>query len=203
MAFWEIFWNNLIHTSSFEWVGVLAGITYVILAARESIWCWPASLLGVTIYAYLCYEAKLYPEAALQVFYFAMAFYGWSLWSKYPKFDAKKPVVRWGWKKHVLVITGLIALAVTSGYILTLYTDAALPYLDSFTTISAVFTTYMVAQKILENWIYWIVIDLLSVYLYCQRDLALTSILYLFFAVIALYGYYQWFRSWKERKLYA
>jgi nicotinamide mononucleotide transporter len=89
-------------------------------------------------------------------------------------------------------IGAILALAITSGFLLSRYTDAALPFLDSITTWAAVVATYMVAQKVLENWLYWIVIDAISIYLYIDRELYLTALLFAAYVVIAAYGWYSW-----------
>jgi nicotinamide mononucleotide transporter len=90
------------------------------------------------------------------------------------------------------VIVGVLCVAAVSGYLLARNTSAAWPYLDSFTTWASILTTYMVAKKILENWIYWLVIDSLSIFLYLQRDLYLYSLLFLIYLVIVVFGYLNW-----------
>ncbi|MFN3917491.1 MAG: nicotinamide riboside transporter PnuC [Flavobacteriales bacterium] len=203
MMFWELFIANLKETSALEWIAVLSGVAYVIFAAKENIWCWPASLTGVTIYIFLCFQANLYSEMILQVFYFVMAFYGWSEWLKRKKQLESNPIVSRKITQHVLGIIAIILITLVAGYSLKTYTNAALPYLDAFTSVASIYATYLVAKKVLENWLYWIVIDLVSVYIYTNRQLAMTALLYLFFVIIAIYGYYVWRKNWKKRKLYA
>jgi nicotinamide mononucleotide transporter len=203
MGFWELFIINLKETSALEWIAVLSGVAYVILAAKESIWCWPVSLTGVTIYIFLCFQANLYSEMMLQIFYFAMAFYGWSQWLRREKKLDSNSIVSRKITQHASGITAVVVITLITGYSLKTYTDAALPYLDAFTSVASIYATYLVAKKVLENWLYWIVIDLVSVYIYANRQMAMTALLYLFFVVIAVYGYYIWQKRWKKRKLYA
>lgn len=130
-------------------------------------------------------------ESALNVYYLAMAVYGWWQWSSIENHQAKK-IHCWTLKKHSLCIGAILILSLASGALLGRYTEAALPFLDSITTWAAVIATYMVAQKILENWLYWIVIDLISIYLYLDRGLYLTTFLFLVYVVVAIYGWFSW-----------
>ena len=94
--------------------------------------------------------------------------------------------------KHFITITSVVILAVITGFILKKYTNAALPFLDAFTSWGAIITTYMVAQKILENWIYWFVIDSISIYIFLSRELYLTSLLFFIYLIIICFGYASW-----------
>ena len=117
-----------------------------------------------------------------------MAFYGLYNWNK--KNETK--IVSINAKTHIkLIIIGLL-LTFLLGYYLTIYTSAASPIIDSFTTIFSIIGTFMVARKILENWIYWIIIDIVSIQLYISRELYLTGLLFLIYSVIAIYGYFTW-----------
>ncbi|MFT6976050.1 MAG: nicotinamide mononucleotide transporter, partial [Bermanella sp.] len=102
-------------------------------------------------------------------------------------------------KQHTLTILGVFALTFISGYLLSNHTGAVMPYLDSFTTWGAVITTYMVAKKVLENWIYWIVINTLAIYLYVDRELYLTSALMASYVVLSVVGFNAWNKSLKEQ----
>ena len=102
----------------------------------------------------------------------------------------------WNWKKHLTAIAFVLLLTLSSGWALEIYTTASLPFLDAFTTWVAIITTYMVAKKILENWIYWFVIDSISIYLFLSRDLYFTACLFLIYLFIIVLGY----RSWNKIK---
>ena len=181
--------------SIIESAAVFFSILYVILALKESIWCWGAAAISVILYIYICYTAQLYPETGLQVFYLFMAFYGYYQWNKN---DSILQIQQWTITKHLLIL--LIGAILTSlmGFYFSLYTNAALPLVDSFTTVFSVFATYMVAKKVLGNWLYWIVIDAVSVYLYFSRDLHLTSLLFMGYTIIAIFGYFSWLKRNNE-----
>ena len=178
---------------------VVFAVAYLVLAIRESLWCWPAALISVTLSLVLFYDAKLYMESALQIFYVAMAVYGWHQWLRGGARGTGVEITRWSTRRHVLWISIVLGLSGVFGAVLTVYTDAALPYLDSFTTIGAVVTTYMVAKKILENWLYWLVIDGVSVYLYGARGLYLYALLFVFYLVLVVIGFRRWLALWRAR----
>lgn len=181
--------------SFIESVAVFFSIIYVILAAKESIWCWGAAAISVILYVYICYTAQLYPETGLQIFYLFMAFYGYYQWNKN---DSTLQIQQWSISKHLLILLIGTILTFLMGFYFTTYTNAAMPLVDSFTTVISIVATYMVTKKVLGNWLYWIVIDAVSVYLYFSRDLHLTSLLFLAYTFIAIFGYFAWLKRNNE-----
>jgi nicotinamide mononucleotide transporter len=184
----------------FSWVEIAAvvfAIAYLVLAIRQSLLCWPAALISVTLSLVLFYDARLYMETALQVFYIAMAIYGWHQWRRGGTEHGGVRVTRWSMRAHVVWIGAIALLTTGFGLALAAYTDAALPYVDSFTTIGALLATYMVAKKILENWIYWFVIDAVSVYLYAARELYLYALLFVLYLVLIVVGFRRWLLDWR------
>lgn len=178
-----------------ELAAVVLAILYLLLAVRENLWCWAAAFVSTAIFLYLFYAARLYMESALQVFYLAMAVYGWTQWRYGGSGGALGlPITRWPWRVHLPAVAAILALSLVSGWLLAGHTQAAFPYLDSFTSWAAVWSTYLVARKKLENWLYWIVIDSLSIYLYLQRGLSLTALLFALYVVICVFGYLGWQR---------
>ena len=175
--------------SVIEIIAVVFSILYVILVANENIWCWLCAAISVSLYIYICYSAKLYLETGLQIFYFIMAIYGYLQWNK-----PKKEIIisTWSLQRHLIILGVVIIASLLLGKLFEIYTDAALPIIDSFTTIFSLFATYMVTKKILENWIYWIVIDIVSVFLYFSRDLQLTAGLFTTYTIISVFGYLSW-----------
>ena len=130
-------------------------------------------------------------ESLLQLFYVAMAGYGWRNWQRGAQGHELR-VASWPPVFHVGVVLVIGVLTLASGYMLATYTGAALPYLDSFTTWAAVVTTWMVARKVLQNWHYWFVIDSVSVYMYLARDLYLTALLFVLYLGLIVVGYFSW-----------
>ncbi|MBN1238648.1 MAG: nicotinamide mononucleotide transporter [Gammaproteobacteria bacterium] len=186
--------------SPLEIAAVLFAIAYLLLVIRENVLCWPAALIGVLLSLIVFYDAKLYMESALQVFYAGMAIYGWYQWSHGGRRGEGVAIRVWPWQLHAIAIGGTIAVSAAAGSIMSAYTDAAYPYLDSFTTIAALVTTYMVAKKVLENWIYWFVIDGVSVYLYGARGLFLFAGLFVGYLVLIVIGFRAWRRQWNAER---
>ena len=175
--------------SIIELIAVIFSIIYVILAAKENIWCWSAAIISVSLYIYICFINHLYAETILQCFYLIVAFYGYYNWSNQQK---RLHVNEWNISKHIISIIIGTTIAFLLGFYLTIYTNAAMPIIDSFTTTFSIIATFMVTKKILGNWLYWIIIDLTSVYMYYEKDLHLTSMLFIIYSIIAVFGYINW-----------
>jgi nicotinamide mononucleotide transporter len=185
---------------AWEVLAVVLAIAYLVLAIRQNIWCWAAAAVSTLLYLYIMYRANLYMESVLQLFYLAMAVYGWQQWRKGGADDGELPVRTWPLRHHLFAIGSVILLVVISGELLTRYSNAALPHVDSFTTWGAIVATFMVARKILENWIYWFVIDAVSVGLYLSRDLVFTAALFTMYLVMIVIGYRSWWASMVESR---
>jgi nicotinamide mononucleotide transporter len=185
-----------------ELIAMLLSLAYVILAAKGSVWCWPAAFISTALYTVIFYDVLLLMDSALNAYYLLMAVYGYWQWSK--SSDKKLPsntdlsIESWKLTWHVKICGCLAFIAVSLGYIMDNYTSADFPYLDTFTTVFAVFATYLVAKKVLENWLYWIVIDLASIYLYIEKGLMPTTILFVIFVMVACYGYAKWLKLYKQ-----
>ncbi|MCA9569418.1 MAG: nicotinamide mononucleotide transporter [Myxococcales bacterium] len=185
-------------TSSWEVVAMGLGVAYIALATRESAWCWVAGFASTAIYVRLFWDASLLMESALQVFYLVMSVVGFWRWRAGGE-DGQAPIVRWSPRQHGLALGAIAVATVLSGFVLSRTTSAALPYADSFTTWASVVTTVMVAQKVLGNWVYWIVINIVGIYLYATRGLVLTCALYAVYEVMAVVGLVQWTRSYRKQ----
>ena len=134
----------------------------------------------------------------LSVYYALMALYGIFVWGKRDSEKQNSQIISYDFRIHLLILTAIIILSGLSGYILSNNSDAYRPYMDSLTTWSSIFATFLVVKKVLENWIYWIIIDVVSIQLYISRDLYLTSLLFLLYTIIAIYGYYSWVRRFNQ-----
>ena len=186
---------------SFDWVNletlaVALGISYLLLAMCENSLCWYCAFFSTAIYVYIFGDVSLYMESALNVYYMGMAVYGWLQWQKGGANHSGVEIVRWTAKHHIICILVILIASVISGYLLSVNTDARLPYLDSFTTWASVLTTVMVARKLLENWLYWIVINSVSIYLYIDRDLDQTAAMFTLYLVLSVLGYVAWKKNY-------
>ncbi len=191
--------DGLRQTSGMELAAVILALMYLILAVRENLWCWAAAGGSTLIYLFLFFEVGLYAESALQIYYLGMAGYGFHQWRRPTsahREPAVKAIIRWSIRKHVLTLTFIIAGTCGLGWAL-LQTDSQAPFLDAFTTCAALVTTYMVTQKVLENWIYWLVIDSAAIVLYLDRALYFTALLFGIYIVIVILGYWRWLKIFR------
>jgi nicotinamide mononucleotide transporter len=182
--------------SAWEALAVVLAIAYLLLAAREHPACWGCAFVSTVIYAALFWNVSLLMESLLNVYYMVMAGYGWWAWQRGGSARRPLAITRWPARRHLLVIAAVLAAAALSGALLSRHTAAVWPYVDSFTTWGAIVTTWMVARKVLENWIYWFVIDGISIPLYLERGLPLTAGLFAVYLVIVVFGFRQWRRQY-------
>lgn len=188
--------NAFFETSSLEWFGVLTGVLYIVFISYKKMIAWLFALSSSLIYVYICFSYNLYLESFLQVFYVIMAIYGWLNWKKESN---NRNIIKWPIRNHLINISASLLLTITLGYIFDNLTDQANPYTDAFTTVFSLTATFMVTKKVLENWIYWIIIDAVSIFLFFSRELYLTGVLFFFFTLIAMWGYVKWKKSYSEQ----
>lgn len=195
MAFIHTLVTDIQKTSLPEWVAVICGILYVILAAYRKIACWFFGLTSSGIYVYLCFQSDLLIETGLQVFYIFMSFYGWISWHQQKSGSIKRRALSF----HLMVLSVGLVLAFILGLIFDNYTDQANAYLDASIAIFSLVATFMTANRVLENWIYWIVVDAAAIFLYGWQGLALTAFLYFIYTGMAIYGLIQWSKQFRNQ----
>jgi len=189
--------SNFLNSVWFEILAAILAIIYLLLALKQDIRCWIAWIISSLMYLFVMLYAGLLMESALQIFYVGMGIYGWMQWDKRAAQD-KLSIRRWNKKQHFYAIGSLLCIVVISGYLLALYSNAVAPYIDSFTTWGAILATFMVAKKVLENWIYWFVIDFVSVFLFLSRELYPTAVLFVIYLVIIVFGYRAWIQAMRS-----
>lgn len=181
-----------------EAAGVVLAIAYLVLAIRQNILCWYAAFASSLIYLAVFFGARLYMESALQIFYAAMAVYGYVQWKYGGAEHAGVRITTWSARQHAFALGIIAVLSSSLGWLMS-RTDAAFPFADSFTTVAAIVTTFMVARKILENWLYWFVIDGISVFIYIARGLELTAALFVLYLVLIVVGFRRWWLDWRAQ----
>ena len=189
---------NYIFQNWIEVIAVILAILYLVLAVKQNILCWLAGIISSVLYFFIMRSAGLYMEAYLQIFYVFMGFYGWSQWRIGARTSNNFVVNTWNKLQHFYALSLILILSAISGFLLKLFTDAALPFFDALVTCGAVVATYMVAKKLLENWIYWLVIDSISILLFISRGLLPTAFLFGIYIVIIFFGYKSWNKILKE-----
>ena len=175
-----------------EWVAAGLALGYLLLAIRQSAWCWSFSIVSALLYLVVFARSGLYMQAALQVFYVGMGLYGWRTWSG-TAHSAPIAVSRWPARHHVLAWTGIAVVTAVNGALIAQRAGTDwVPYVDAAIAWGSVLTTWMVTRKILENWLYWIVLDAAMVVLAAWQGLAATAMLFALYTLLALRGYWQW-----------
>ncbi len=186
---------SITYVALLEWITFVTALAYVYFAAQKKLITWLFALISVGLTFYLDVIGKLYIESGLQVFYFAMAIYGWINWKKAEKNDLL--ITRWSIQLHLLNIFASAFLALLVGYIFDNYTEQSTPFLDAFTTCFSLVATLMVVKRVIENWLYWIFINVGMVVLYMNNGFEILAAQYGIFVVLALYGYWSWNKSFK------
>ena len=186
--------------TSWEVLAVVLSIAYLLLAIKQSIWCWYAAFFSTLIYSILFFDASLLMDSFLNIFYLVMAVYGWYSWKNITTETKNKElsITTYGFVKNFKIIIILTIISSILGYVMANYTKADFAYLDTFTTVFAVFATFMLTKKVLENWVYWVIIDSISIYIYINKGFYLTAILFAIYTTLAFFAFIQWKVEYKN-----
>lgn len=194
----DTFWANLIDTSWLEFIAVIFGLLSVWFAKQEKILVYPTGIISVVIYVYICFNYKLYADAGINLFYFIMSVYGWYSWTR----KGDKPSLKITAASKIDWLISLVMFVVSLAIILILlkyfkqddlaYWQSNVPYIDTFTTAVFIVGMWFMAVKKVENWIFWIIGDFISIPLYVYKGLIFTSFQFVVFLALAFAGYYAW-----------
>jgi nicotinamide mononucleotide transporter len=189
----EQLWQGLQATTAIEWVAVATGFAYALLIMLRRRIGWVFGAASSLILAVLAAGAHLPMQALLQLSYVGAAVYGWWSWSR----STAQPVIRWWhWRGHAI---GILA-CVLAGLLLArlLKDESAFPFVDSLVACLGLLATWLLARVYLENWLYWIAIDAVSIYLFFTQGLVSTAVLYVLYLSIAVLGFFGWRRDWAK-----
>ncbi|HEX9207095.1 MAG TPA: nicotinamide riboside transporter PnuC [Steroidobacteraceae bacterium] len=178
-----------------EWVAVVLALGYLVLAIRQNPWCWACAIASALLYLVIFARAGLAMQALLQVFYVAMSVYGWRTWGA-PGSATALRVTWWTARRHLAALALVCAVSALNGAFMAREGGSTwVPYVDAVIAWGSVLATWMVARKVLENWLYWVVLDLAAAGLYWTQGLYATAVLFVVYAVLALRGYQEWLRD--------
>jgi nicotinamide mononucleotide transporter len=194
--------DGLLALSGWEVFASLLGIGYVIFAAKESQWCWPLAFVSTLIYTLLFWQDQLPMQALLNFYYMAMAIYGYLLWQKQGQAEDVIAISKLTWpRQFAFLITGSLLTFLTAKYLISIDASQS-PYLDAGVTVFSVLNTVLMARKVLQNWLYWIVIDAAAIQLYYETGYYATIVMFSVYLVLALVGYLNWMKLYyKEPSL--
>jgi nicotinamide mononucleotide transporter len=176
-----------------EWAAVILALAYLLLAVRQSVWCWACAIASSAIYLVLFAQGGLVMQAALQVFYIGMGGYGWWAWRDGAAASGRElRISRWSLSKHLASAALVLGATAVNGWIIARAQGGLVPYVDSFVAWASVVATWMVARKVLENWLYWIVVDAIAAALYWSQGFHATAGLFLLYVAVAVHGFFSW-----------
>lgn len=197
-SFLQLIVDQFKYTTWPEWLGVITGFICIYLAARENIWSWPVSIISVLAYAWVFFEARMYGDMALQFYFLFTAMYGWYYWVKKQDLQ-EKPIDTITTKGWILSFISVLVLSVLLGFFLDNYTNTDVPYEDGFCTAMSFVAQFLLTRKILQNWLLWIFVDICYIPLYLYKNFNLSAIFYAFLVAIALKGYLDWRKNYREQ----
>lgn len=192
---WELLLENIRHTSGLEYVTFTLLVLYVYFATKQRPVAWLLGMAGVTLFAIIDYQEKLYAEIPLQALYFILSVYGWYEWKFGGKHQTSLPVTFTSLNIWMAVLIMGVVGTILIGYLQATYLDASLPYLDGGTTAFSLAGTWMLARKKLENWVLWFFVDAVYTGMFIYKGLLLIALLYLIYVIFSVIGFVRWRNS--------
>ncbi|MBN2487312.1 MAG: nicotinamide mononucleotide transporter [Bacteroidales bacterium] len=192
------YWILLKHI---EIIATLTGFIYLLYSIAGDKKLWLFGLISSSLYVYICYAAGIYADMGINIYYVLVSIYGWAHWAFYHNGAtvSEMPYSRAKAREWLLLAAFTGAIYVVLVFVLKKFTNSTIPYIDSFTTALSVTATWMLARKMVEHWLVWIVVDSISAGLYIYKGLYPTSFLFGVYTVLALSGYKRWIFKWKEQ----
>ena len=218
MSFFDIeniFFELLGYPMSYlEFFGTLAGLAAIWLQAKAVVWNFAVGLINTILFFFLFYQVQLYPDMFLYLFYFITNLIGWWRWTHPKQFEEdKKHELRVSFMKRkqfaVIFFTGITGTLLFGTFAENIHDifprlfpkPSAFPYLDSFVAVMSVITTYLLINKKIESWIFWIMIDIIATYMYFAKGINFVALQSLVYCFIAVYGLWNWIREYRSYSL--
>lgn len=183
-----------------EVCGTVTGFLYLGFSIKQHFLTWPVGLLNALFYIAVFYSSKIYADMSLQLYYVAISIYGWWCWFHGSATGDILSVTRTSgilWIK-LSVVSLILFVGIT--FMLSHYTDSQVPYWDGLTTALSIVATWMLAKKKIEHWLLWVFVDAISIGLFIYKDLYPTTLLFLVYTILAVYGYWEWKRELEQEK---
>jgi nicotinamide mononucleotide transporter len=188
-----------------EFIGTILYLWSVWLIAKRKTLTWPVGIVSVLLYMILFYQIRLYSDTLEQVYYLGTSIYGWWVWDRSPKDNGQIAGVKYSnWKSVIVWVSTTALVSVIFGFLMSrihtlfpaIFPEAAsFPYLDALTTIMSFSATWLMIQKKTENWVYWIIVDAIGIWLYFVKDVRFISLLYVILLVMAFNGLRMWHKA--------
>jgi nicotinamide mononucleotide transporter len=189
-----------VQTTPVELFAVFFGLLSVWSMKKESILAFPFGIINVLIYVYICFTAKLYAYAGINLFYFVMSVYGWYNWMRRGALEEKLRITRCSDRERIVNLVAVIVFFFILWAVLKKFTDSIVPFWDAITTAIYIVGMWLLARKKIENWILWIAGDFISIFLFAWEKLWFSSFQFTVFTIIAVMGYLEWKSKMKNEK---
>jgi nicotinamide mononucleotide transporter len=182
-----------------EVFGAIAGVIYIFLEIRANIWLWPVGIITSAAYIWVFFNGKLYADMSLQVYYVIISIFGWIWWLKGTRHKNEKlQITNLKLKTGVILASIFIILFAAMWAILKYLTDSPVPVWDAFITSASAIATWMLARKILQHWLLWIVVNIAAVTLFMMLKLYPTALLYTIYGIMSFIGLKEWKRTMEK-----
>ena len=178
--------------SPLEIAAAILGVVTVFLVVRRSVWNYPFALAMVALYFVVFFEARLYSDALLQIFFFAINLYGWWAWHHAPQVDSGVKVVAMRGSARLAWLAATLAASAAWGFLMARFTDAAAPFADAAIAGTSVSAQILQSLRRIETWLLWIAVDVGAIGLFWSRDLVVTAGLYGLFLIMSVAGFVEW-----------
>jgi nicotinamide mononucleotide transporter len=182
--------------SPIEILAVIATLASVWLSVRRNILTWPTGIIGVSAYFVVFLRERLYADMALQVLFFVQCSYGWWAWHRSEQ-RAEPPIRTLSARGRMIVVVGVAAVAWIAGTLLDRYSNASAPYWDATASMLSITANQLLARRLLENWVLWIIADALYVGIFTWKGLYLSAALYALFLGMVIAGLRRWTREYE------
>ncbi|HTL82703.1 MAG TPA: nicotinamide riboside transporter PnuC [Bacteroidia bacterium] len=185
--------SSIKETGALELTAIITALIYVVLATRANKWCWIFGIVSAAIYTWFNYSLTYYYDAGLSIYYMVIGFYGWYQWSAKKEKGKDELIIHFGGMKInvISILIGIIATIIL-GYLAKMYTPSTRPFFDASLTSFSLIATWMTTKKMIENWIYWVIIDAGYTILYFYSHKPSTALLNLIYTIIAIFGFFRW-----------
>lgn len=189
---------NYIYSHYIEILGSILSVIYLYLSIKQKVSLWIFGFMCSALYIVVFFQSKFYADMTLQFYYLGVSIYGWFSWKEKAKQTGKElPIKKTNLRNVLILLPITIIVLFLYYYVLKNHTDSPLPFADSFTTALSITATWMLAKKMIEHWILWIIVDSVSAGLYFYKELYPTTVLFVIYTIMAVIGWIQWRKDLK------
>jgi nicotinamide mononucleotide transporter len=188
-------WLQVHYLKIFEWLATITGFVYIFYTIRENVRLWLYGIISSALFALVFFKTSIYANSILYIYYVMIGFYGWYTWSRAEKSkdeQSKLTIHKSSGPKLIAYIALSIGFAFPVYFILKRFSDSEVPSIDALLTTGGMVATWMLTQKLIEQWIFWIIIDLVWCGLMFYKGMYPSMLLFIGYTILAFKGYFEW-----------